>query len=71
MLQRVGLDGRRRVVQSVRVVRGLPGQRARVGQRSCTAVAEEPAGTNKAEVSERVGAGAGASVSGQLTGRAV
>lgn len=42
VLQRVGLDGRRRVVQSVRVVCGLAGQRARVGQRSRAAVAEEP-----------------------------
>ena len=30
VLQCVGLDGRRRVVQSVRVVRGLPRQRAGV-----------------------------------------
>lgn len=45
VLQRVGLDGRRGVVQSVRVVRGLAGQRARVGQRPRPAVAEEPAKT--------------------------
>lgn len=60
MLQRVGLDGRRRVVQSVRVVCGLAGQRARVGQRSCTAVAEEPAGTEKAGLKQREGAWPGA-----------
>lgn len=42
MLQRVGLDGRRRVVQSVRVVRGLSRQRAGVGQRSRSAVTEKP-----------------------------
>lgn len=42
MLQRVGLDGRRRVVQCVRVVCGLASQRARVGQRSGSAVTEKP-----------------------------
>lgn len=42
MLQRVGLDRRRRVIQSVRVVCGLSGQRARVGQRSCSTVTEKP-----------------------------
>lgn len=42
MLQRVGLDGRRRVIQSVCVMRGLSGQRARVGQRSCSTVTEKP-----------------------------
>lgn len=47
MLQRVGLDGRRRVIKSVRVMCGLAGQRARVGQRSGTAVAEEPAQIKK------------------------
>lgn len=46
MLQCVGLDRRRRVVQSVRVVCGLSGERARVGQRSCSTVTEKPvAGT--------------------------
>lgn len=50
MLQRVGFDGRRRVIKSVCVVRGLSGQRARVGQRSCPTVAEEPARTRRAEV---------------------
>lgn len=42
MLQRVGLDGRRRVIQSVCVVCGLSGQRARVGQRSRSAITEKP-----------------------------
>lgn len=42
MLQGIGLDRRRRVVQSVRVVRGLARQRARVGQRARATVAEKP-----------------------------
>lgn len=42
MLQRVGLDGRRRVIQSVRVVCGLSRQRARVGQRPRSTVTEKP-----------------------------
>lgn len=50
MLQRVGFDGRRRVIKSVCVVRGLSGQRARVGQRSCPTVAEKPAGTKRTEL---------------------
>lgn len=41
MLQRVGLDGRRWVIQSVCVVCGLSGQRARVGQRPRSAVTEK------------------------------
>lgn len=41
MLQRVGLDGWRRIIQSVRVVCGLSGQRARVGQCPCAAVAKK------------------------------
>ena len=42
MLQRVGLDGRRRVVERVCVVRGLSGQRAGIGQRSRSAITEKP-----------------------------
>lgn len=42
MLQRVGLDGRCRVIQSVRVVCWLSRQRARVGQRPRSTVTEKP-----------------------------
>lgn len=70
MLQRVGLDGRRRVVKSVRVVCGLAGQRARVGQRSCAAVAEEPAGTKQPGLKRHV-KGAWLRAGAPLTGHAV
>lgn len=50
MLQRVGLDGRRRVVQSVRVVCGLSRQRARVGQRPRSTVTEKPEDNRQAGI---------------------
>lgn len=46
MLQRVGLNGRCWVIQSVCVMCGLASQRARVGQRSCSTVTEKPKGTD-------------------------
>ena len=43
VLQRVGLYWGRRVIQRVRVVRGLSGQRAGVGESPRSTVTEEPA----------------------------
>lgn len=50
MLQRVGLDGRRRVIQSVRVVCGLSRQRARVGQCPRSTVTEKPEDNRQAGI---------------------